>query len=202
MASRGIGSVGGDGPLRGLVYLHTPPFGSTTPWAGGQESAALAHAALGVGIRQYGVADVPIDCVYPHVVYGQAIMAATSAVAALLERGASGWGQVVTVGALHGTLLTMTGMMTHEVGVETVQPAGGTGGPMPFYHLYECGDGQWLFQAGLKPAFYYAAFDALGVMDILSDERTGWGAGGDGVAVASGVGDRADPGGVSGEAAR
>ena len=173
LASNGLDPAAVTGRYGGLVYLHTPPFGSTTPWAGGQESAALAHAALGVGVRQYGVADVPIDCVYPHVLYGQAIMAATSAVAALLERSASGRGQTVTVGALHGMVVTMSGMMTHEVGVETVKPAGGTGGPLPFYHLYECGDGQWLFQAGLKPAFYYAAFDELGVMDILSDERLG-----------------------------
>jgi len=156
-----------------LVYLHMPAFTESAPWAGEQESAAMVEAATGIAREQYGFEDVPIDGVYPHVLYAQAMWGATAATAALVERESSGTGQTVTVGGLHGMLLAMAGQVTHIPGAEHAVAPGGPGGNVPFYRLYQANDEQWLFMAGLTPAFIMAGFDELGVMDILADERLG-----------------------------
>lgn len=156
-----------------LVYLHMPAFTESAPWAGEQESAAMLEAATGIAREQYGFEDVPIDGIYPHVLYAQAMWGATTTAAALIERESSGAGQTVTVGGLHGVLLSMTGQVTHVPGAEHIAAVGGPGGPVPFYRLYEGNDAQWLFMATLTPAFFMAAFDQLDVLDILADERLG-----------------------------
>ncbi|MEE9277072.1 MAG: CoA transferase [Dehalococcoidia bacterium] len=156
-----------------LVFLHTPPFTGFTPWAGAAESAALVSAATGIAVAQYGYNDVPIETIYPYVLYAQAIWAATSGMAALIEREESGHGQTVMVGGLHGMMLAMSGQITHQPGAQHAAQPGGPGGPIPFYRVYQCGDGQSLFMATLTPKFFTAAFDELGVLDLLADERLG-----------------------------
>ena len=156
-----------------LVYLYMPAFTESVPWAGESESAAMVEAAMGVAVEQYGFKDVPIEGVYPHVLYAQAMWGATTATAALVERESSGVGQTVTVGGLHGMLLAMTGQVTHIPGAQHEAAVGGPGGAIPFYRLYECKDGKWLFMATLTPTFFMAAFDQLGVLDLLADERLG-----------------------------
>ena len=156
-----------------LVYLHMPPFTESAPWAGEQESAAMIEAATGVAREQYGFEDVPIDGLYPHVLYAQAMWGATAATSALIEREASGAGQTVTVGGLHGMLMAMTGQVTHIPGAEHMVAPGGPGGNVPFYRLYRGNDEQWLFMATLTPAFFLAAFDQLGVLDMMADDRLG-----------------------------
>lgn len=157
-----------------LVYLHLPPFANEGPGGALPESAELLSAACGVSLSQYSFDDVPVDPVIPHVLYGQAIWAAAAASAALFERNRSGFGQTVTVGGLHGVLVTMTGSITQRPGASHQHSPGGPGGPIPFYRLYECQDGQWLFMAGLTPAFYTAALSMLGVLEeILADARLG-----------------------------
>ena len=156
-----------------LVYLHAGPFTASAPWAGAAESEALTEAAAGVAMEQYGFEAVPVDGLYPHVLYAQAIWGATTTTAALIERETSGFGQTVTVGAMHATMMAMSGQITHQPGAAHVDAPGGPGGPIPFYRLYEGSDGQWLFMATLTPKFFMAAFEELGVMEILQDERLG-----------------------------
>jgi crotonobetainyl-CoA:carnitine CoA-transferase CaiB-like acyl-CoA transferase len=156
------------------VYLHVPSFVGSGPDGGLPESAELLAALTGVAASQYSFDDVPVDPVIPHLLYGQAIWAAGCASAALFERNRSGHGQLVTVGGIHGWLMTMTGSVTRRPGAPVVHPAGGPGGPVPFYRLYECADGEWLFLAGLTPAFQAAAFGALGIIEeLLADPRLG-----------------------------
>ena len=156
-----------------LVYLHAGPFTTSAPWTGAEESEALAAATSGVAMAQYGFEDVPIDGIYPHVLYAQAMWGATTTTAALIERETSGFGQTVTVGAMHAMMMAMSGQVTHQPGAEHVYAPGGPGGPIPFYRLYEGNDGKWLFMATLTPKFFLAAFEELGVLDILQDERLG-----------------------------
>ena len=156
-----------------------PPFlPDATPWAGGGESAAMIEAGTGVALGQYSGEVVPVDSVAPNVLYAQAMWGATAAVAALVERDASGAGQTVGVGGLHGMLQAHG--VTHTPGAQFVPTPGGPGGPMPHYHPYECSDGQWLFAAALKPTFFLPVLDRLGLLHVVTDARLG----GDPMAVA------------------
>lgn len=158
----------------GCVYLHMPSFTESGPWCEVPESAELVSALTGVSSSQYSFDGGPVDPVIPHVLYGQAIWGAAAATAALCESQHSGVGQTVTVSGAHGWLVTMTGSVTRRPGAPSIHAPGGAGGPVPFYRLYECANGEWLFLAGLTPAFHTAAFSVLGVLDeLLSDPRLG-----------------------------
>jgi crotonobetainyl-CoA:carnitine CoA-transferase CaiB-like acyl-CoA transferase len=155
-----------------LVYLHTPPYTDDAPWAGGAESDALLGALGGTAMRQFSSGGGPVDDVYPHLVTVQGIWAAAAAVSALLEREASGRGQVVTVAGVHGLMVAAAGALTFDPAAPPPRPTGAAG-PVPYYRLYRCGDGEWLFLAALIPRFTASAFEALGVPDLFTDPRLG-----------------------------
>ena len=155
-----------------LIYLHMPPFlPDATPWAGGGESAAMIEAGTGIAMGQLSFDPAPVDIVSPYVLYSQAMWGATAAVAALVEREASGAGQTVGVGGLHGMMQAMAHALTQIPGAQFEPRPGGPGGSMPHYRLYECSDGLWLFLAALTPAFFLPVLDMLGLMHVLADER-------------------------------
>jgi len=155
----------------GLIYLHTPPYGHTTPWAGGAESHGLLAAATGVALRQSSGHDGPVEIVYPHLLYAQGAWAAACALAALLERERSGRGQAVTVAGLHGMLVTSTSFVCVDPALPPRVTATGPGGANPCYTRYVCADGEWLFLGSLTPKFIDRAFAVLGVADLLDDPR-------------------------------
>ncbi|HEX5267586.1 MAG TPA: CoA transferase [Acidimicrobiales bacterium] len=155
-----------------LVYLHTPPYTDDAPWAGGGESDALLGALTGTAMRQFSSGGGPVDDVYPHLVTVQGIWAAAAAVSALHERERSGCGQVVTVAGVHGVMVAAAGALTFDASAAAPAPTG-PAGPVPYYRLYQCGDGEWLFLAALIPRFTACAFEALGVPDLLTDPRLG-----------------------------
>lgn len=157
----------------GLIHLQVPPYGHTTPWAGGRESHGLLAAATGVALRQSSGHDGPIEIIYPHVLYAQGAWAATCALAALLERERSGRGQTVTVGGLHGALITSTGSLCIDPTLPPRNTATGPGGANPCYTRYVCSDGAWLFLGALTPKFIDRAFAVLGIADVLEDPRIG-----------------------------
>ena len=156
-----------------LVYLHTPPYGDRTPWAGGAESHGLLAAATGVALRQTSGHDGPVEIVYPHVLYAQGAWAAACALAALLERDRSGSGQRVTVAGVHGTLITSTSSVTLDPSLPPRVTSTGPGGANPCYSRYACADGEWLFLGALVPKFIDRAFAVLGVSAIMADPRIG-----------------------------
>lgn len=158
-----------------LVHLHLPPYLDEAPWAGEHESSALLGALTGLAWRQSSFDDVPVDSIYPHVLYAQGMWGAACAVAALVERESSGLGQRLTVGGVHGVMVTSPGMFAFdpEQPAPARRGAGGAGGSVPFYRTYKCGDGEWLFLAALTPNFYLPAFEALGVADMVDDPRVG-----------------------------
>jgi crotonobetainyl-CoA:carnitine CoA-transferase CaiB-like acyl-CoA transferase len=156
-----------------LVVLHVPPWVADEPWAGGAESHGLLAAFAGVAMRQASWDGGPIELVYPHVLYAQAVWAAACAVSALLERDRSGAGQAVTVTGVHGALVTSSGSMPYESGRPPRDTAVGPGGANPCYSRYVCGDGRWLFLGALTPRFQDRALDALGLGELLRDPRVG-----------------------------
>jgi crotonobetainyl-CoA:carnitine CoA-transferase CaiB-like acyl-CoA transferase len=156
-----------------LVYLRTPPFLDTVPWAGGRESMALLHAYTGLALRQSSFDGGPVDPAFPYVLYIQGVWAAACTLAALLERDRSGHGQVVTVGGLHGSMVAATGSLMIDPKAADVPAANGPGGPSPLYTRYQCSDGKWLFLATLLVKFQYKALKVLDLDDVLEDERVG-----------------------------
>ncbi len=155
-----------------LPYLDGP-----APWAGGGEDDPLLAARAGTALRQASVEDVPVESIYPHLSTVQGLWAAACAVAALVERSSSGLGQRVVVGGLHAALVASAAAFNFDGAADP--PArggrgpGGSGGAVPFYRTYQCGDGEWLFLAALTPRFTELAFGALGLTDLMSDERLG-----------------------------
>lgn len=157
-----------------LLVLVMPPYLATdgsTPWAGGGESAELLSAATGIAYSQASDEDVPVDLVYPHVLYLQGIWAATTLVSALVERQRSGRGQAIIVGGVHGMAQASAAALVHVPGTPRTHQPGGPGGPIPFYRPYRCSDDQWLFLACLTPNFFMKAFEVLELLDLFADPR-------------------------------
>jgi crotonobetainyl-CoA:carnitine CoA-transferase CaiB-like acyl-CoA transferase len=167
-------AVGAEGP-GDPVLVHLGPFTEEAPWPGGGISEQKAWAASGLAQRQVSYAGGAVEMVVPCISVIQGAWAAAVAVAALRERLASGRGQRVTVSALHALGIAGAAAFTFDSAVpEAVRPGpriGGPGGAVPFYRLYRCGDGEWLFLAALTPHFSARAFATLGMGDILDDPR-------------------------------
>ncbi len=156
----------------GLVVLSMPPYApGSTPWAGGMESHPLLSAYAGPARRQSSFDGGPIDLVYPFPLYVQAHWAAGAAVAALIERHHSGFGQVVTVGGLHGVMVSSVGQLNIVPSQAPLPTNVGPGGRHPLYTTYQAQDGNWLFLAALIPKFQLNAFKVLGVGNLYEDER-------------------------------
>jgi alpha-methylacyl-CoA racemase len=85
--------------------------------------------------------------------------------AALVERAASGQGQVVDTAIVDGVasllamplMLMARGLWRDERGVNLLD------GGVPWYDVYETADGQWLAVGALEPQFYAALLDGLGL---------------------------------------
>jgi alpha-methylacyl-CoA racemase len=98
---------------------------------------------------------------------GGSMLLVTGVLAALVERGASGQGQVIDVAMVDGvnTLLAMTygfrsaGMWTDERGANLLD------GGAPFYDTYRCADGGYIAVAALEPQFWAVVVETLGLQD-------------------------------------
>jgi crotonobetainyl-CoA:carnitine CoA-transferase CaiB-like acyl-CoA transferase len=155
--------------LVAAAYLDGDP-----PWAGGDPSDPLLAARMGTALRQASVEDVPVESIYPHLTTVQGMWAAACTVAALVERERSGLGQRVTVGGVHGAMVASAAAFNFDASAAEPAPgrrSGGSGGSVPFYRTYRCGDGEWLFLAALTPRFTEAAFAALGLTSLMEDPR-------------------------------
>jgi crotonobetainyl-CoA:carnitine CoA-transferase CaiB-like acyl-CoA transferase len=155
-----------------LIVVHTPPYAPThTPWAGGAESHGLLDAFAGVSARQSSFDGGPIDLVYPTTLYVQGSWAAAAAVAALIERHRSGFGQVITVAGIHGVMICCAGQFNVVPSQQPLPTNVGPGGRHPCYTTYQAQDGRWLFLAALTPKFQANAFRVLGIGDLFADQR-------------------------------
>jgi crotonobetainyl-CoA:carnitine CoA-transferase CaiB-like acyl-CoA transferase len=155
-----------------LVVVHTPPYTPThTPWAGGAESHGLLDAFAGPSARQSSFDGGPIDLVYPTTLYVQGSWVAAAAVAALIERQHSGFGQVVTVAGIHGVMICCSGQFNVLPSQQPLPTNVGPGGRHPCYTTYQAQDGRWLFLAALTQKFQANAFRVLGIGDLFADER-------------------------------
>ena len=162
--------------LRGnpaLVLVETPPYAGRAPWYGGTESHGLLSAALGVAWRQSSYDGGPVEPVARFLLQVHGVWATVCAVAALLERERSGFGQLVNVTAVHAA-------MEANIGAYSVNPAMpdpptnvGPGGRHPTYTRFVARDGKWLASGALGPKFERLLLAALGLSWMLDTERMG-----------------------------
>lgn len=155
----------------GLVVLEVPPWHGPAPWLDGEESSGLLSAAIGQAMNQSSFAGGPIDLVEPQILYAQAAWAAAAALSALVERGRSGRGQVVTVSGAHAFAVFAPHLLVFQPESPIGSRAIGPGGPNPAYTTYEAADGKWFFVGALPDGMRRRVFDLLDANDILDDPR-------------------------------
>jgi alpha-methylacyl-CoA racemase len=99
---------------------------------------------------------------------GGGMLMAFGICAALVERGASGRGQVVDAAIVDGVasllampfMLMAQGLWRDERGVNLLD------GGAPWYDVYETADGKWMAVGALEPQFYAALLAGLGLEDL------------------------------------
>jgi crotonobetainyl-CoA:carnitine CoA-transferase CaiB-like acyl-CoA transferase len=145
-----------------LVHLWTPPFGTSGAWSDLPPHHAMLTGLTGAACRQGAYADQPVWHVAPIAHYVQALLAAGAAGAALYERASTGLGQTVVVSGLHAMAEVACPIgAVDEMSYYRGSPIGGS----LSYRLYQCGDGEWLFLGALFSHFFYAALEALDLLD-------------------------------------
>lgn len=111
---------------------------------------------------------------------GGGMLLVAGVLAALLERGLSGRGQVVDAAMVDGSALLTTMLHAHrQVGIWS----GGRGDNLldtgaPFYEVYEAADGKYVAIGAIEPAFYQELLTRLGLRDdprcAAQMDRTRW----------------------------
>ena len=108
---------------------------------------------------------------------GGALFLVTGVLAALVERGRSGQGQVVDAAMVDGATSLMAlfyglrhaGLWQDERGTNLLD------GGAPFYDTYACSDGGWLAVGALEPQFWAALVQTLGLEDLPPQhDVAGW----------------------------
>jgi crotonobetainyl-CoA:carnitine CoA-transferase CaiB-like acyl-CoA transferase len=98
---------------------------------------------------------------------GNGLLAAIAITAALYHRDRTGEGQAVSTSIVNAQLLHASHAWIHSDG--TPGESGGVDaqqhGLSPFYRLYECRDGQWLFLAAVRPEH------RVSLMAVLGEDR-------------------------------
>ncbi|TAL21225.1 MAG: CoA transferase [Frankiales bacterium] len=161
-----------------LVYARMTGWGQTGPLAprvGHDINYAAISGALGA-IGEHGRKPVPpINLLADF--GGGSMFLLTGILAALLERGSSGQGQVVDAAMVDGvtSLLSMTygfmaaGFWSDERGSNLLD------GGAPFYDTYECADGEYVAIGALEPQFWDVVVRTLGLVDPPDqNDRSTW----------------------------
>jgi alpha-methylacyl-CoA racemase len=163
-----------------LVYGRVTGWGQEGPWrlAAGHDIDYVALAGALHPIGQAGGPPVPpLNLVGDF--GGGGMLLALGVVAALLEAGRSGAGQVVDAAMVDGAALLTTqfhellaaGLWSEERGANLLD------GGAPFYGVYETADGRHLAVGALEPQFYAELLRRLGLDDAdlpAQLDRDGW----------------------------
>src|SRR3712207_1802667 len=150
-------------------------YGRMTGW--GQEGPLAARAGhdinyLGLtgALHAIGTADKPVPPLNIGADFGGgALFLVVGVLAALLERGSSGQGQVVDAAMVDGasSLVTMIHGLLAAGLWQDRRAANLLDGGAPFYDTYACADGRHVAVGALEPQFYAQFLAGLGLTDDL-----------------------------------
>jgi crotonobetainyl-CoA:carnitine CoA-transferase CaiB-like acyl-CoA transferase len=156
-----------------LVLVETPAYAGDAPWYGGGESHGLLAAALGVAWRQSSYDGGPVESVARFLLQVHGVWATVCAVAALLERERSGFGQLVTVSGAQAVMEANIGSYSIDPALPDPPTAIGPGGRHPTYTRFVAKDGKWLASGALGAKFETMLLGVLGLSGMLDEERMG-----------------------------
>ncbi|WP_261562221.1 CoA transferase, partial [Frankia tisae] len=153
----------------GLIHLWLPLLAPAAPWGRLPADPLLADAVSSASGEHGSYDGHPLALVTPIVAYGQAILGATAAAAALLgrDRDRAGRGQAVLVSGLHATAAMQAASLTDAEGILRASQPGG-GGSSPNYRLYRCSDDRWLYLGALTEPLFLTALDVLDLFEVLT----------------------------------
>ena len=182
----GVAERLGVGPDRLLAENPRLVYGRITGWGqDGPLARAVGHDLNYLGLtgalRAMGRPDEPpappLNLVADF--GGGSMLLVLGVLAALLERSASGRGQVVDAAMVDGAAL-LSQMTLALTAMGAWRPERGTNlldGGAPFYDTYACSDGEYVAVGALEPQFYAALLAGLG-LDAASlpdqHDRAGW----------------------------
>jgi crotonobetainyl-CoA:carnitine CoA-transferase CaiB-like acyl-CoA transferase len=167
LTALGLDAASLAGDNRALCHVWMPPYGPQGEWAELAEDPLLLSAVGGLSARYPATTDVPVAPVSAVTTQFHGALGAAAAVAALIGRGrAGGTGRAVTVSGLHAVSATLGTM--NQVGYDQPVHRGNRSGKgVPFWRIYQAGDGRWLYLAALVPETFIRALDVMGRIDIL-----------------------------------
>ncbi len=148
-----------------LVYARITGWGQEGPRAS-TAGHDINYAALSGALHAVGGADKPRQPVNLVADFGGgSLYLLVGVLAALLERGRSGRGQVVDAAMVDGAASLMTMVYSlHAQGLwQDRREANVLDGAAPFYDTYPCADGRFVAVGALEPQFYAALLEGLGL---------------------------------------
>jgi alpha-methylacyl-CoA racemase len=163
-----------------LVYARMTGWGQDGPWAS-KAGHDINYLSITGALHAMGRAGQPpappLNLVADF--GGGSMLLVVGVLAALVERGSSGRGQVVDAAMVDGVSsllqlvwgLLAAGIWTDERSVNLLD------GGAPFYDTYACADGGFVAVGALEPQFYAALLDGLGLSgeDLPGQhDRSGW----------------------------
>lgn len=150
-----------------LVYGRMTGWGQDGPLAAsaGHDINYLAVSGGLAAVGEQGRAPVPpLNLVSDY--GGGGMLLALGVVAALLERAASGEGQVVDAAMADGLALMLAPFQAMAArGVWGERGSNLLDGGAPFYRTYETADGGWISVGAIEPQFYAEFLRVLGIDD-------------------------------------
>ncbi len=163
-----------------LVYGRMTGWGQEGPLAqaAGHDVNYIAIAGVLEHVGHHGEPPtVPLNLVGDF--GGGGMLLAVGMLAAMIEAGRSGVGQVVDAAMVDGSALLMT--MMYELSGrgrwDSHRESNAIDGGAPFYRVYETADGRHVSIAALEPRFYATLLERIGLAaDDLPDQwdRSGW----------------------------
>ena len=163
-----------------LIYARMTGWGRTGPMAD-RAGHDLGYLALSGVLAHLGRVDQPPTPPLNLVADfgGGGMLLAVGVLAALVERGTSGQGQVVDAAMVDGAALLMgslfgawsSGYWSAERGTNLLDSGA------PFYDCYRCADDRWISVGAIESRFFAALVDTLGIdPTYVADQhdRTRW----------------------------
>jgi alpha-methylacyl-CoA racemase len=149
-----------------LIYARMTGWGQTGPWAQ-MAGHDINYLALSGALHAMGDADrPPVPPMNLVADYGGGTMFLIFGIlAAVIERGVSGKGQVVDAAMVDGVPVMMGlihGMLAKGSWAEQ-RASNWLDGAAPFYRCYVCADGLFISVGALEPQFYAILIDKLGL---------------------------------------